>query len=151
MTNALATKKFIDKAENLQDIMLNSNLPGIAKGNSDMFPLKHSFPLGLYIREMFMKEGGFVIGKVHKEDHVWFLLKGLLLVTTADGDEYYEAPCYVNAKAGCKRVIFALLDSTFVNVYPNPTNTQNIEELENTVMCTYYTTYEEYKFTKNEE
>ena len=35
MTNALATKKFIDKSEALQDAMLNSDLPGIAKGNSD--------------------------------------------------------------------------------------------------------------------
>ena len=55
---------------------------GIVIGNSEAFPLTHSFSEGIYVREMFMAKDGIVIGKIHKNDHIWFLLKGELLVAT---------------------------------------------------------------------
>ena len=97
MNQALITKEFINKVEDLQEAMLNSDSELIAKGNSDMFPLKHTFAEGIYIREMFMQEGGLVIGRVHKNDHVWFLLSGELQIATDRGAEFYEGPCYVIA------------------------------------------------------
>lgn len=145
MTDALITKEFIDKVENLQEAMLNSDSELIAKGNSDMFPLKHTFAEGIYIREMFMQEGGLVIGRVHKNEHVWFLLSGELQIATDRGVEFYEGPCYVKAPAGTKRVLCAITDSIFVNVFPNPTNSTNIEELEDNLSCFYYSNYEKYK------
>ena len=145
MTNALITKKFIDKVENLQEAMLNSNSELIAKGNTDMFPLKHTFAEGIYVREMFIPEGGLIIGRVHKNDHIWFLLTGELEIVTDNGVELYIGPCYIKAPAGTKRVLHAITDSIFVNVYPNPTNNTNIEELEDNLTCVYYSTYEKYK------
>ena len=145
MTNALITKEFIDKVENLQEAMLNSDSELIAKGNSDMFPLKHTFAEGIYVREMFIQEGGLVIGRVHKNDHIWFLLSGELAIATDNGVEYYSGPCYVKAPAGTKRVLNAITDSIFVNVFPNPNNITDIEELEDNLTCIYYSTYEKYK------
>ena len=145
MTNALITKEFIDKVENLQEAMLNSDSELIAKGNSDMFPLKHTFAEGIYVREMFIQESGLVIGRVHKNDHIWFLLSGELAIATDNGVEYYTGPCYIKSSAGTKRVLNAITDSIFVNVYPNPTNNTNIEELEDNLTCIYYSTYEKYK------
>ena len=145
MTDALITKEFIDKVETLQEAMLNSGSDLIAKGNSDMFPLKHTFAEGIYVREMFIQEGGLVIGRVHKNDHVWFLLSGELAIATDNGVEYYSGPCYVKASAGTKRVLNAITDSIFVNVFPNPNNITDIEELENNVSCIYYSNYEKYK------
>jgi len=145
MNNALAKKEFINKVEDLQESMLNSNSELIAKGNSDMFPLKHTFAKGVYVREMFMQAGGLVIGKVHKNDHIWFLLSGELEIATENGAELFIGPCYVKSPAGTKRVLHAITDSVFVNVFPNPNNITDIEELENNLTCTYYSNYEKYK------
>jgi quercetin dioxygenase-like cupin family protein len=125
--------------------MLNSDSDLIAKGNSDMFPLKHTFAEGIYVREMFIQEDGLIIGRVHKNDHIWFLLTGELEIVTDNGPELYIGPCYIKAPAGTKRVLHAITDSIFINVYPNPTNNTNIEELEDNLTCIYYSTYEKYK------
>lgn len=146
--NRIINLDFINKVESLEKAMLESDLPGIAKGNSDMFPLKHSFSEGVYIREMFMPAGGFVIGKLYKISHTWFLLSGELEIATDEGAVHYIAPCYVNAPEGTKRVLHAIKDSVFVNVYPNPDNITDIETLENMLTCPSYQAYSEYKLLK---
>ena len=144
----LISKEFIDKVEMLENAMLASNDPRIAKGNTDMFPLKHSFSEGVYIREMFMPQGGLVIGKLYKISHTWFLLSGELEVATDEGVDYYIAPCYVNAPEGTKRVLRAITDVVFVNVYPNPDNITNIDTLEDMLTCSSYANYTQYKLLK---
>jgi tetrahydromethanopterin S-methyltransferase subunit B len=144
----LINTEFINKVETLENAMLNSDDARIAKGNSDMFPLKHSFSEGVYIREMFMQKGGLVIGKLYKISHTWFLLKGELEVATDEGLNYYIAPCYVHAPEGTKRVLHAMEDVIFVNVYPNPDNITDIEQLEDMLTCTSYEKYKEYKLLK---
>jgi hypothetical protein len=144
----IISKDFINKVETLENAMLASNDVRIAKGNSDMFPLKHSFSEGVYIREMFMPQGGLVIGKLYKISHTWFLLSGELEVATDEGNEYYIGPCYVNAPEGTKRVLHAVSDVIFVNVYPNPENITDTDKLEEILTCSSYKEYEEYKFLK---
>jgi hypothetical protein len=144
----IISKDFINKVETLENAMLASDDVRIAKGNSDMFPLKHSFSEGVYIREMFMPQGGLVIGKLYKISHTWFLLSGELEVATDEGNEYYIGPCYVNAPEGTKRVLHAVSDVIFVNVYPNPENITDTDKLEEILTCSSYKEYEEYKFLK---
>lgn len=139
---------FINKVEELEVSMLAMDSPLIAKGNSDLFPLKHSFSEGIYVREMFMQKGGLVIGKLYKISHTWFLLTGEITVATDEGVNHFVAPCYVHAPEGTKRVIQALEDSIFVNVYPNPDNITDIETLEDMLTCTSYEKYIEYKQLK---
>lgn len=144
----IISKDFINKVETLENAMLASDDVRIAKGNSNMFPLKHSFSEGVYIREMFMPQGGLVIGKLYKISHTWFLLSGELEVATDEGNEYYIGPCYVNAPEGTKRVLHAVSDVIFVNVYPNPENITDTDKLEEILTCSSYKEYEEYKFLK---
>ena len=144
----IINKDFINKVETLENAMLASDDIRIAKGNSDMFPLKHSFSEGVYIREMFMPQGGLVIGKLYKISHTWFLLSGDLEVATDEGSEYYIGPCYVNAPEGTKRVLHAVSDVVFVNVYPNPDNITDTDRLEEILTCSSYKKYEEYKLLK---
>ena len=125
--------------------MLDSENPLVIKGNSDSFPLTHSFSDGVYVREMSMLEGGIVIGKIHNRSHTWFLMKGKLKIANEDGVVTYSAPTYVNANSGAKRVIIALEDSVFVNVHPNPDNITNIDELERILTCETYTQYKQLK------
>ena len=137
-----------EKIETLEKELLLNDHPSIVKGNTESFPLKHSFSEGVYIREMLMEKGGTVIGKLHKYTHTWFLLKGELLVATDKGANTYIAPCYVNADAGAKRVIHAIEDSVFINVHPNPNNIKNIEKLEDMLTCKSYNVYKEFKQLK---
>ena len=142
---SLSIDYFRNTVTNLEAVMLASNDPLIVKGNSDSFPLTHSFSEGVYIREMSMLEGGIVIGKIHNKSHTWFLMKGKLKIANEDGVVTYSAPTYVNAKSGAKRVIIALEDSVFVNIHPNPDNIRDIEELERILTCETYIQYKQLK------
>jgi len=112
--------------------------------DSKLFPLKHTFADGIYVRQMSMKIGSVVVGAIHKHLHVWFLLTGHISVATENGVEDYIAPCYVVATPGTKRVIYANEESIFVNIHKNPTNSQNIEWLEKEIVAKDIQEYEEY-------
>ena len=142
---SLSVHSFRETVTSLERQMLDSDNPLVIKGNSDSFPLTHSFSDGVYIREMSMLEGGIVIGKIHNRSHTWFLMKGKLKIANEDGVVTYSAPTYVNASSGAKRVIIALEDSVFVNVHPNPDNIINIDELERILTCETYTQYKQLK------
>lgn len=144
----LITTEWRNKIEDLEKALLNCDDPRIVKGNSDTFPLKHSFADGIYNREILVRAGGFVIGKIHKYDHTWFLMQGEIMVSGEDGVEYYTAPYYGVAKAGTKRVVYALEDCIFVNVHPNENNTTDIDELEDRYVCDSYNSYEKFKLLK---
>jgi len=112
--------------------------------DSKLFPLKHTFADGIYVRQMSMKVGSVVVGAIHKHLHVWFLLTGHISVATEDAIEDYIAPCYVVATPGTKRVIYANEESIFVNIHKNPTNSQDIEWLEKEIVAKDFKEYEEY-------
>jgi len=136
---------FKEQVENLEKLLKNSGSPDVFIGNSDSAPLAHSFSDGVYIREILLLKGIFAIGKIHKLHHTFFLMKGKLRVCTEQGVEDIEAPYYGTSIAGVKRVVFALEDSVFVNVLPNPSNTKDIDKLEDTFVVSSYKEYEEYK------
>ena len=141
-----ARSKILELEKNLMPLVDGKT---IVKGDTDAFPLTHTFTDGIYIRQMFMKKGSAVIGKIHKNTHVWFLLSGKLVVASETSSEEYKAPCYVEAPAGSKRVIYAHEDSTWVNIYPNPTNTRDLEKLEKEIIVKDYKEFKEYINNKN--
>ena len=110
----------------------------VVKGDSEIFPLKHTFTDGIYIRQMSMKKDSFVIGKIHKHNHVWFLLTGMISVADENNTVDHIAPCYVEAPAGSKRMIYAHEDSIWVNIHANPSNTQDLKELEDLIIAKDY-------------
>ena len=138
-------KKILELEKNL----FESDLDGIVSNNGEIlrsedFPLKHSFADGIYIRQMNMKKDSVVVGAIHNHLHVWFLLTGHITVATEDNIEDYIAPCYVTSTPGVKRVIYANEESIFVNVHKNPTNTQDLDELESEIVSKNYEEYEQY-------
>ena len=141
-----ARSKILDLENSLMKFVDGEN---VVKGDTEVFPLKHTFTDGIYVRQMSMKKDSAVIGKIHKNTHVWFLLSGHLSVASETNSDEYVAPCYVEAAAGSKRVIYAHEDSVWVNVYPNPTNTKDLEELEKEIIVKDYKEFEEYINNKN--
>lgn len=145
--NQLQTRsKILDIENSLLKLVDGEN---IVKGDTEVFPLKHTFTDGIYVRQMSMRKDSAAIGKIHKDNHVWFLMSGSMCVASETSSENFEAPCYVEAPAGSKRVLHAVEDCVWVNVYPNPTNTENLEELEEMIIVKDYKEFEEYINNKN--
>lgn len=81
-----------------------------------------------------MVAGSVVIGAIHNHKHVWFLLTGHVSIYANEKLEDYVAPCYVVSEPGTRRLIYAHEESIFVNVHKNPSNTQDIKELEEEIV-----------------
>ena len=117
----------------------------IGNGNEIIYPdfckYKHSFAEGLYVREMFQPKGTLMVGAIHKHSEVFILLKGKLIIATEDEPQEYIGPCYVVTRAGNKKMGVALEDCTLLTISSNPTDTQDLDELENHL---YALTWEEY-------
>jgi len=149
MKKEIALKKR-EEIQALQELLIYNadgvNIEGDGNSivHSDNFPLKHTFADGIYIRQMDMKAGSMVVGAIHNHLHVWFLLTGHLAVATEDSIEEFLAPCYVLATPGSKRVIYATEDSIFINIHKNPSNIENIDELESEIVSKTFEEYEQY-------
>ena len=140
-------KKILELEKSLINIADGINVEGDGEHivtESKIAPIKHTFADGVYIRQMDMKTGSVMVGAIHKHLHVWFLLTGHVTVATEDITEDYIAPCYVVSTPGVKRVILANENSIFVNIHKNPSNTQDIDELEKEIVALNYKEYEEY-------
>ncbi len=133
-------KKADKSVEDLKNFIIkNNDTPGFygdGKGIATMpdVPIKNQFADQLYIRQMDLKKGHVIIGAVHNHHHVWFLLTGRVYIIEGEEKIEHIAPCYTISKPGAQRVIYAVEDSIFVNVHKNPSNTQNIKELESEIV-----------------
>ena len=136
-----------EKIYNLQNFLIDSadEVNIVTHQDSKLFPLKHTFADGIYVRQMSMGKDTLVVGAIHNHLHVWFLMSGVITVATEDTSEEYIAPCYVVSTPGTKRVIYANEDSVFVNVHKNPTNCEDIRMLEQEIVSATFEEYEEYK------
>ena len=85
--------------------------------DSHLFPLKHTFADGYYLREINTPAGQILITKIHKEEHPFFLMKGECSVFTEHGTKRIKAPYYDITKPGTKRVIYIHKDVTWVTVH----------------------------------
>jgi hypothetical protein len=141
---------FMEQLECIENLLISSNSSDIIIGNSDELPLTHSFSDGIYVREIFIPKGMFAIGKVHKLNHTFFLMKGKMLLYSERGVEEIEAPYYGNSSAGTKRLVVALEDMVFVNVFPNPNNIKEVDKLEDIFYASSYEDFQNYKSLKKQ-
>jgi hypothetical protein len=112
--------------------------------DSKKVPIRHFFMDGVYVREMIMFKDTFVIGAIHKHLHMCFLLKGHLTVANEEDVVEYIAPCFIIAKPGIKRVLYANEDSIWYNTHQNPSNTEDVLKLEKELVAINYEEYEKY-------
>ena len=112
--------------------------------NSEILPIKHYFMDGVYVREMIMNPGMLVVGAIHKHRHMCFLLRGHLSVASDSGVVDYVAPCIIVADPGERRVLYAHEYSVWYNTHKNPSNTEDVGQLEKDIVATSYEEYEQY-------
>ena len=148
--NTLA-KSYKDKVKQIEDYFISiADGVDVVVGNGneliypDMWEYKHSFADGVYIREMKMKKGQLGFSAIHKHSYGFFLLSGVLASSKEEGVEEFIAPCYVISPQGAKRIVYAVEDCTITTVHANPTNTQDLKEIEQSNVAFSWEEYEEY-------
>ena len=91
--------------------------PGQDKVANQINPLKHTFAHGLYIREIFMPKGQLFTTGIHKQEHPYFIQKGIVSVLTENGIEKIEAPYNGITQPGTKRAIYIHEDTIWITVH----------------------------------
>ena len=153
--NKILAKSFETKMLNLlntayskenSDLLVHNNGKLVRKGGN-LFKLEHEFVPGIYLRRMILNKGTSIVSAIHKRDHVWFLLSGYITISTKNKIETFEAPYIGFSKAGTQRAIYAHELSVFQNVFQNPFELKNLDELED---YNYSLTKDEYNdFIRN--
>ena len=112
--------------------------------------MKHYFSDGIYVREITIPAGMVIVGKIHKHRHPNFLLKGkVMVITEQKGEEMIEGPCFMMSEGGTKRALYAVTDLVWTTIHHNPTNTQDLNKIEDIVIAKNYDEYN--NFLKSEE
>ena len=108
-------------------------LEDVVRGMEQM-PLKtgHYFADSMYARELFQPADSVVIGKVHKREHFFIVLSGAIKVVVDEATEIVRAPKVLVSKAGAKRAIYALEDSTYLTVHK--TKKKNVDKIEKEIV-----------------
>jgi hypothetical protein len=95
-------------------------------------PLKHTYPVGMYVREIFAPAGSIITSRIHKFDHPFFLMKGkLTVISETEGLATYTAPAHGITLPQTRRAILIHEDTVWITVHPNPENKKDHEEIKN--------------------
>tara|TARA_R100000278_G_scaffold122711_1_gene109624 strand:+ start:152 stop:649 length:498 start_codon:yes stop_codon:yes gene_type:complete len=144
-------KSYKEKVKYLEDYLISiSDGKDIVASNKelvypDFWGYKHSFADGIYVREMKMKKGQLGFSAIHKHSYAFFLLSGVLQSSSEEGVVELVGPCYIMSQQGAKRIVYAKEDCTIVTIHANPTNTQDLKELEKINVVFNWDEYEDYK------
>lgn len=93
-------------------------------------PISHYFAPGVYVRQMVLPAGVVGIGRKHRHEHVTLIQKGrVALLLPGNIVQEYAPPDTFTAPPGHK-VFYALEDTVFVNVHPNPDNIRDLDVLQ---------------------
>jgi hypothetical protein len=106
--------------------------------SSDHVQTYHYFTPGVYTRVLIRRAGVLIVGKRHRGSCLTILLRGQLVVTSStddvpEGSVIEEGDLWISLP-GTKRATFALEDSVLLTVHQNPTNTQDLAELERMII-----------------
>jgi len=88
----------------------------------------HYFSGGMYCRKVFRSAGTLIVGKIHKEDHLFMCASGQIMAWTEQGMKTLNAGDVVESKAGTKRVTLALTDAIGITIHK--TDEKDLEIIE---------------------
>lgn len=94
----------------------------------------HHFAHGMYLRRVWSPAGTVIVGKVHKTEHFYAVLTGVVRVTTEDGvrdlNATRDGPQILTCPVGTQRAVYVIEDAWRMNVHLNPENVTELAELE---------------------
>lgn len=137
------TESAAEGIQQITDLLIENG--GSTPESLAVLGMKHSFTDGVYCREMTIPPETMVVGKIHKHKHHNFLVKGEILVATAEGGvQHLKAPMMIVSDPGTQRVGYALTETVWTCVHLNESNTQDLELLEKENVVDTMTDYLEY-------
>ena len=80
-------------------------------------PVTHRYLDGIYVREVLMRKGLIVVGKIHKQEHIAIISKGKATVLTEDGLKVIEAPCTFKSPPGVRRALYIHEDMVWTTIH----------------------------------
>lgn len=88
----------------------------------------HAFHAGMYCRQVWRAADVTIVGKVHKQEHFYYIVHGTVIVTTDDGVERITGPRLLCSKPGTKRAVYAETDALCMTFHR--TDALTVEEAE---------------------
>jgi hypothetical protein len=102
-------------------------------------PVDDKYGCCTYARQMFIPKGTLIIGKIHRHQHLNFILKGKVSVATEFGKRYFEAPCTFISEVGLKRAVIAEEDTIWTTVHLTQFyGEENLDKIEEEVIAPTY-------------
>lgn len=102
-------------------------------------PMDENYGCGAYARQMFIPKGTLIIGKIHRHQHLNFIMQGKVSVATEHGTKFFEAPCVFVSEVGLKRAVVAEEDTIWVTVHlTKHLGEENLAKMEEEVIAPSY-------------
>jgi len=102
-------------------------------------PVDEKYGCCTYARQMFIPKGTLIIGKIHRHQHLNFILQGKVSVATEFGKKYFEAPCTFISEVGLKRAVYAEEDTIWTTVHLTQHHgEENLDKIEKEVIAPNY-------------
>lgn len=90
---------------------------------------KHHFATGMYGRELFMKAGTLIVGKIHKHQHLAIMVYGDITVyTEREGKKRLTGYNMMVSPPETKRVVYPHADTLWITIHAS--DSQDLEQLE---------------------
>jgi len=80
-------------------------------------PVNHHFAPGVYLRQIFMPAGTFVVGHRHKTEHFNIILQGRVRLLVDGKVVEYAAPYTFVSQAGVQKVLYVLEDTIWQTIH----------------------------------
>jgi len=101
---------------------------------------KHYFADGIYVRSMFLPADSVATGKIHRTQHITIVCNGTVRITTDEGVKQITGPAIFVSEPGIKKAVYALTDTTILNVHP--AENQDLKEIEQKCIAPSYEAYQ---------
>jgi hypothetical protein len=102
-------------------------------------PKSEDYGCSVYARQMFIPQGTLIVGKIHRHQHLNFIIKGKVSVATEFGKKFFEAPCGFLSEVGLKRAVIAEEDTVWMTVHMTKHNgEQYLDEIEAELIAPAY-------------
>ena len=102
--------------------------------------LNHYRIQGVYARELKLKAGTILTGKIHNFESMGILSQGRMRILTSEGAKIVEAPYVTVDKPGIKRLGVCETDCTFVSIHK--TDAETIEDIEDELVSDTFEQFE---------
>ena len=92
-------------------------------------PVAHHFGHGIYLREVLLPAGTYIMGHAHRHEHMNIMLKGKMAVIVNGEAKVIEGPYIFTGQPG-RKFAYIIEDTVFVNAYATEeTDVDKLEEM----------------------